>query len=316
MLLPLAVRNRSLVLLGIALFATLVSQASSNAAVRLTKQVGPDVAAYVYACSNLEDYCNVYNAHSGNIVREAVRGLNAPYGMAVNNAGNWYVANSSAQEVRIYEGGRTHLIGALTDPGQYPGDVAISRTDVAVANLDGSNSAPGSVSVYRYGKTKPYESLTYPTVVHGVSVAFDFHGNCFFSFTLAGSAGGDIVEFPKCSLNRTPIDLNVSTMSPGGLAFDAEDNLWYVDRKAGLFECQKQRSCTLVASGFIDPYMIKFDQHGSYLYLSDTGYGIYRISGGINAMRPVRVQPLVEVTPFAQFPMNAVPIGVAAGSAP
>jgi hypothetical protein len=313
--LHLAVRNRSLHVFAIALFATLCSRAPSNAAVLLTRPVGPDVGGYVYACSNLDDYCNVYSAHTGNILRETVRGLNAPYGMAVDNPGNWYVANASAQEVRVYKGGHTHVISTLTDPGQYPGDVATSRTDIAVANLDGLDSTPGSVSVYRYGKKNPSENLTYPTVVNGVSVAFDFYGNCFFSFTLAGNAGGDIVEFPRCSRNRTPIDLNISTMSPGGVAIDANDNLWYVDRKAGLFQCRGIRSCTLMASGFIDPYMIKFDQHGSYLYLSDTGYGIYRISG-INAMRPLRVQPLIDVTPFAQFPMNAVPIGVAAGSAP
>lgn len=66
------------------------------------------------------------------------------------------------------------------------------------------------------------------------------------------------------------------------------------------------------ANGFIDPYLIRFDQHSTDFV--DTGFGIYRISG-TNGTRPLKVQPLYEVTPFAQIAPSALPVGVAAGMA-
>jgi hypothetical protein len=216
--------------------------------------------------------------------------------------------------VLVFAPRQTTVVETLADSGQTPGDIAVGRLEVAVSNIAGLPSGPASVSVYRHGATSPSEVLRYPDAAQGVSVAYDFYGNCYRSFSTA-TAGGGIVEFPKCSSNKAPVALDLAIASPGGIAFDRQHDLWYVDRAAGLFRCRFVKSCSLVASGFVDPFLIKFDAHSDDLYLMDTAYGTYKITG-TEGRGALRARPMLAATPFAAISPSALPAGVAAGSAP
>jgi hypothetical protein len=267
---------------------------------------------FVYGCASAGDFCNVYGSE-GHVLRSVTSGLLGPVGIAVDSAGSWYVANSNMSDVLVFPGGRVTLEDTLADSGQAPGDVAAGRHEIAVSNIAGLPSGPGSVSVYRRGAKSPSEELHYADATQGVSVAYDFYGNCYWSFSTA-TGGGGIVEFPKCSSDRPPLELKLTIASPGGVAFDSKHDLWYVDRTAGLFECRGVKLCKLVASGFVDPFLIKFDAHSEDLYLMDTAYGIYKITG-TQGRGPLRARLMIAATPFAAISPSALPAGVAAGSA-
>jgi hypothetical protein len=57
------------------------------------------------------------------------------------------------------------------------------------------------------------------------------------------------------------------------------------------------------------------DEHGDDLFVMNTGYGIYRISGMHNAGF-LHVRPLITITQFAPFPPSAFPSNVTVDSAP
>ena len=306
-------RGGRLAVLAIAVWCAACYGGASLAATRSGIVMQPQVGGpFVYGCASEGGFCNVYGA-KGNLLRTVSNGLLGPMGIATDSAGRWYVANSKMSNVLVFAGGRTAPVRTIADAGQAPGDVAAGRNEVAVSNIAGLPSGPASVSVYRHGATSPSEVLHYAAAAQGVSIAYDFYGNCYWSFS-AGTAGGGIVEFPKCSANKAPVELKLAIASPGGIAFDRKHDLWYVDQTAGLFECRGVKSCVLVASGFVDPFLIKFDEHGDDLYLMDTAYGIYKISG-ITGRGPLRSRLMLSATPFAAISPSAFPAGVAAGSA-
>ncbi len=58
----------------------------------------------------------------------------------------------------------------------------------------------------------------------------------------------------------------------GGLAFNKAGDLFYIDQLAGTVNrCHRLSSCTVLASGFVDPLFMHFDADWKHMWLADEG---------------------------------------------
>jgi len=232
-------------------------------------------------------------------------GISAPQGTVATIGGQWYVTNSGTSTVLVfqYTGSSFPLIKTLEDSGQVPGDVDTNEKQslVAVSNIGGSTSNPATISLYAHGSTKPTGTLHASDAVTGVGVALDAKGNCFWSYETASAA--KMVEFVKCA--GSPTAVTVPLTSPGGIAFDGFNNLYYSDPAAGrVYRCKGVTTCTPFTQLFADAIFINFDQGWKHLWIAD--FGSATIYGLTKAGKTISVTPAVGGT--SDPPLGIAPI--------
>jgi hypothetical protein len=256
----------------------------------------PDAQHYdedvVYSSQPYANDATVYSqkGHTLTPVETLSYGLSVPEGTVATPSGWWYLTNAGDSDVLIYrtaKKGPKGPVGKLDDSGEVPVnvDVTANRDLVAVSNGTSGSSGTGSVSVYLNRQLKPSRVLTYGTdVLRGEGVAINPHGDCFWSFNDLSepSAPGFIVEFDQCSGSGTLVISGIT--SAGGVVFDREGNLYYIDQTSGIYKCAGISSCKLRATGLGVPINMNFDASETYLWVADaTGYiyAVYPSSGQI-----------------------------------
>lgn len=252
--------------------------------------VTPKQSSFMYTAQFYGHDVKIYQRNGLTLTYEktiAGKGLLQPQGTVTTPNGWWYVANGSAANVLIFKTTKRHgvrgPVGSLDDTGQVPVNVDLnpSRRLVAVSNGSTAGGGAGSVSVYVNRATEPSRTLTYGSdVLQGEGVAVDHQGNCYWSFN-DGRNGGSIVEFAGCSGSGS-IVATLPVGIAGGLAFDQNDDLFYVDQSSGIYRCTHTSNCKLwvpVGSELGIPTNINFDYKSKYLWVADA-------SGYIDAIDP------------------------------
>lgn len=177
-------------------------------------------------------------------------GLSAPMGMIATPAGMLYVANSGDSNVLVYRTARRGPqgpIATLDDSGEFPANVAVTPRGrvVAVSNAGTTGGGAGSVSVYLNHQSGSSRNLTFGSdPIQGEGIAIDSNGNCYWSFNDPATHTGSIVEYSRCKGTATPLVSGL--LKAGGLAFDRNQNLYYVDQVTGIYKCSGISSCALL----------------------------------------------------------------------
>jgi len=250
--------------------------------------VAPDAQHYeddVYSAQPYSNNATVYKRKGSSLRRQQTlsTGLAAPQGSKATPRGQWYLTNAGDSNVLIYKTTKSgpKPVGTLNDAGEVPVnvDVTADETLVAVSNLTSAGSGTGSVSVFTNGASQPSRTLTYGSdLLLGQGVAIDRNGNCFWSFDdkSVPSAPGSIVEFAGCNGSGTLVLSGIT--SAGGMTFDRNGNLYYVDEASGIYKCQGTARCTLFASGFGLPVNMNFDAGEKHLWVADATGAIYAVN--------------------------------------
>lgn len=216
----------------------------------------------VYTCQFFASTCTVYSP-AGKVLRTltSADGINNPQGIHVAANGNWYVADTGANEVLILAPGGTSTVGSLGT--YYPVDVATSGNVVAVSV---GGQSPG---VTVFVNSKQSSSLTDTRTLTPGGVAFDSHGNCYWAFNDATGAGR-VDKFTACA--GQPVDLGFDLNYVAGIAFDSSDNLLVNDVFMGTYVCKGTSNCVLTFTGFLQPLMLNFARGATDL-VEDDGVG-------------------------------------------
>ena len=220
---------------------------------------GPIQAPLEYSCQFFASTCTVYNGR-GDLVRTltSADGISNPQGTQVGRTGNWFVANSGQNDVLVFNAGATKTLAYLSNLG-IPVDVSTHGDVIAVSIQAG----PGVVVFKNYSQGV---TLTDDRAVYAAGVAFDRHGNCYWSFN-DGTGVGRVDEFTGCA--GSPKDLGLSLGYATGIAFDPAGNLLVNDEFAGTYVCAGVSSCTVKYTGFLQPLMLNFNENGTRFIEAD-----------------------------------------------
>jgi hypothetical protein len=253
----------------------------------------PPFGYWLYTCSGKADECPVYSV-SGTTLKyvKSVSSLSEPAGGAAAPRGIWYVAELSASKIAVFKSTKTGpsgLFETLADTGQYPVDVAVNAKNqiVAVSNEETTKGGQGSVTVYLNGAKSPTSTLTYRvkgSFFVGVGITTDAAGDCFWGVDDAELGGSSVIEFAKCAGAGTVVVSGITQV--GGLAMDEAGDLYFVDEASGVYRCTLLASCSEIATGFIQPTMIRFDSNWTNLWLTDLSAAtIYALDPSTGATR-------------------------------
>jgi hypothetical protein len=148
-------------------------------------------------------------------------GVSDPQGECTDSAGNVYVANKTASNILVFDGGFDPP-AAMKDPGYSPLDCGIDPTtsDIAVANGLTVDSKAGNVAVYTslFGKPTHY---TAPNFYSYFYCGYDSKGDLFVD----GEDSSNYVEFaelPKGGTKFVTISVNKAPRLPGALQWDGK----------------------------------------------------------------------------------------------
>jgi sugar lactone lactonase YvrE len=188
-------------------------------------------------------------------------GLNGPRGVAVDGAGNVYIADSANNAIKEWSV-TTQQVRALVPSGlNNPTGVAVD----ANGNLyiaDRKNNAIKEWTVAN-GQVTPLVSTG---IGSPMGVAVDSRGNVYFS-----DPGHNAIKEWVAANNTVVTLVSVGLATPEGVAVDAEGNVYFADSANNAvkeWSASGNAVATLVSSGLNAPYGVAVDGDGN-VYISD-----------------------------------------------
>jgi sugar lactone lactonase YvrE len=187
---------------------------------------------------------NIYEFTPGGTRSTFASGLNNPAGLAFDSAGNLFVADEGSGNIYEFTPGGTQSTFASGLTG--PAGLAFdSAGNLFVADLPSGN-------IYEFtpgGSRSTFASgLDFPT-----GLAFNSAGNLFE----ADEGSGNIYEFTP---GGTPSTFASGLDFPSGLAFDSAGNLFEADALSGhIYEFAPGGTRSTFASGLSDPIFLAFE---------------------------------------------------------
>jgi hypothetical protein len=209
----------------------------------------------------------------------SIGGLGSPDGMAVDTAGNLYVANIGEKNVQEFAPGsstpKCTYDAGLVDPINVTTD---AKGDVFVVDFNDFND-PGFVDEFK--QCSDTVTTQYSVSSGPEAAAIDSKGNIFVSYFNSGFSGS-FEEFVK---GKTPGKvLTVTTTSPGGLTIDKDGDL-IADDQSGSIDVipEPYTSAIPLVSGLSDPFHAALSKNQKVLFNANAGSGtvtIYKYPDG------------------------------------
>jgi hypothetical protein len=227
----------------------------------------------LFVANGRNNAVDIYDKNPPNaLLGKITNGIVGPNGMAVDTAGDLFVANTDNQTVTEYPPGSTKPSKTYTKG--FNGKLLTNPLNVAVGN-DGTlylvnyTFVGNGSEVLEYPRHSLNPSLRISIPGGAEGLALDHKNNLYVSFN--GQAGGQILKFAPHS--TTGKDLGITFGFAGGLAFDGKQNLLVCDQTAPaiyVFPPGATKPSKTITGGFADPYHIAFGQHFLRLYVADS----------------------------------------------
>jgi sugar lactone lactonase YvrE len=208
---------------------------------------------------------NIYEFTPGGTRSTFASGLDQPFGVAFDSAGNLFEADQFSGNIYKFTPGgtRSTFASGLSSPAGLAFDSA--------GNLFAADEGSGIIYKFTPGGTR---SAFASGLIAPTGLAFDSAGNLF----AADLGSGNIYEFnPEGGKSTFASVLN----APSGLAFDSAGNLFEADEGSGnIFKFTPGGTPSTFASGLTFPAGLAFDSAGN-LFVADAGIGdIFKFTPG------------------------------------
>jgi hypothetical protein len=228
----------------------------------------------LFVANGRNNAVDIYDKNPPNALLGVItNGIVGPNGMAVDTAGDLFVANTDNQTVTEYPPGS--IKPSKTYTKGFNGKLLTNPLNVTVGN-DGTLylvnyfSFGNGSEVLEYPRNSMKPSIAINMSAGGAEgLALDHNNNLYVSYN--GARGGQILKFaPRATTGK---DLGITFGFAGGLAFDGKGNLVVCDQTAPaiyVFPPGATKPSMTITTGFRDPYHIAFGQHFHRLYVADS----------------------------------------------
>lgn len=279
----------------------------------------PDAArkgALIVADSSVSD---VFVYTLSGMLTATITGFHEPQGLALDPAGDVYVANTLGNDIPVYKNDYKTLKTVLTDPGEYPVGVAYDPTTgiVGVTNIISANNGPGSVSMYAKGALKPCVTLKNAAFAKLYGDGFDAAGDLY----LAGrdtSGTHTVVGIVKNGCSATaivPLTTANTIVFPGDVKVSPAGDIAIEDQGAQAIYTYKppvrnalgKPISTTPLKFTTDPVGFAFTKSAAAVYVTDVALPISKLQkfpypgGGVNVQTFIAGKEPVAIvaTPLA-----------------
>jgi sugar lactone lactonase YvrE len=234
-----------------------------------------------------------YSPTSSTPIRTIKKGVDDPFYLATDAAGNVYSANQFGNTITVYAPGATKPTHTIGTGVQVPIFVLVDASNnVYVANTSGT----GSVTEYASGSTTPSRTIT-TGVNLPFSLALDSKGNLF----VGNYMGRSVTEYAPGG--TTPIHTIEKGKVPTSIAIDAKNNLYVAAYgKAGVTEYSPAgKLLRTIKDGINYPHSIAISPGGQLVVAN---YGTGSESGSVSTYGPTGTKVLHEITDGIESPLN------------
>jgi hypothetical protein len=212
----------------------------ANKAVATASFMDRDAAGkpLIFVSDAADGVVDIYTqAGKGKKLAGQITGLTEPQGMTTDTSGNLYVANTNSSNVLVYAPPYTGSpTMTITDPGEYPVDVAVSSTGIlAVTNICSAPTCPlssGSVSMYAQGSTTSCANVS-DSVFNFAQVmfaTFNDKGDLYIDGLNSGYQTSFGLVTGGCQATSiTYLNYIYTVAFPGGIQIDTEGRIGFVD---------------------------------------------------------------------------------------
>jgi Putative binding domain, N-terminal/NHL repeat len=188
-------------------------------------------------------------------------GLNSPDGVAVDGAGNVYIADTSNQAIKHWSASTQQVTKLVSgSPLSSPYGVAVdSFNNVYIADASG---------IYEWNASTQLVSTLVSSGLSGPQgVAVDISGNVYFSDT-----GNNAIKEWSASTQQMTTLVSSGPSSPTGVAVDGSGNVYIADTGNNAVEewSAATQQVTTLASGLGGPFGVAVNGSGN-VYIADTG---------------------------------------------
>jgi hypothetical protein len=229
------------------------------------------------ASNNVVDIFNAAGKQTAQLT-----GFSQPQGLALDKAGNLYVADTKNSRIQVYVAGFTGTPATINDPGESPASVSIdSKGNLGVANILTTGSGPGSVSFFNKGGTL-LTTLSNANFYKVIFDAFDDEGDLYIDGTNASGAfvAGEVVggvSGKAISILTTGNSIGypggIAISSTGKIALDDQENVSIFTYNAPVKGSLGMPIATTPLTGAGDPISFAFTGTNKHIWVADAAHG-------------------------------------------
>jgi hypothetical protein len=210
-------------------------------------------------------------------------GFSQPQGLALDKAGNLYVADTGNSRIQVYAAGFKGTPTTINDPGEAPASVAIdSKGNLGVANIVTTSNGPGSVSFFNKGGSL-LTTLSNANFAKVIFDAFDGKGNLYIDGTNASGAfvAGEVVGGVSAKAitilatgNSVGYPGGIAISATGKIALDDQENITIFTYNAPVKGSLGMPIATTPLTGAGDPISFAFTRTNKHIWVADAARGL------------------------------------------
>ena len=228
-----------------------------------------------------DDVVDIFNAADKQTAQ--LTGFSQPQGLALDTAGNLYVADTGNSRIQVYAAGFTGTPTTINDPGESPASVTIDGNgNLAVTNILTTSGGAGSVSFFNKGGTL-LSTLSNADFAKVIFDAFDEKGNLFIDGTngsgafvageIVGGVSGKAISILTTG-NSVGYPGGIAISSKGKIAVDDQENIEIFTYKPPVNGSLGMPIATTPLTGAGDPISFAFTPTDKNIWVADAAGGL------------------------------------------
>jgi hypothetical protein len=258
----------------------------------VSNEINAKGGASIIVSDASDNVVDIFNA--AGVQTAQLTGFSLPQGLALDTAGNLYVADTNNSRIQVYAAGFKGTPTTINDPGESPASVTIdSKGNLGVTNILTTSDGPGSVSFFNKGGTL-LTTLSNAKFAKVIFDAFDDEGNLFIDGTDASGAfvAGEVVGGVS-GKSITILATGNSVGYPGGIAIssahkislDDQENVTIFTYNPPVKGSLGMPIATTPLTGAGDPISFAFTRTNKHIWVADAG----RPASTVSAPGPPKV---------------------------
>src|SRR5579863_403049 len=182
--------------------------------------------AQLYVADQPNARVAIFSQKSGAPTGQITDGIAGPDGLYVDPSGTLYVCNFGAGTVTEYPKGVTTHSKTLT--GTIGPKYVVAGRDGTVYVSDFGDGSKSNLYEYANGSTTPTTTIPFATFPAGVAI--DKHNKVYVAYSDPTNNDIEVLKFAPGATKGKNLGIHIKYDSPGGLAFDNQDDLLLDDQ--------------------------------------------------------------------------------------